>query len=704
MGVDPAIIDAALSPDGTRLVTTGWDGTAHVWGLDGEGLITVLHPPPSDYVGAAYTAAVSPDGGKIAVYASVAIDLVTSEDPNGFAVLRIWDAATFQQALEMKGPWGQIPGRIAFSPDGSLVALADKNRFRLFDSTTGAEVRTIEGRETIADFQFSKDGSRILSSSGLAGSAEIWDVGTGTVLTRFSGGSGARTSARFSPDEARVAMTASNGTARIWGFEPHPAAGVVLKLEGKLGDITFSPDGVLLATCALTDFPSTDAGEPDFAAARAVVTAWDVASREKVWELRDIVGGCGLAFSRDGARLAMHSYRAVKIVEARTGKTLVSIDAVTEDGGQLAFNPDGAYLVSTSPGAGANVRDAASGQHVRELAGSATVQELRFSPDGTLLALSDWDRRVRVFNFATGALRSELPAQASVVTTLAFTPDGARLVTSDGKSLRLWDAASGALVADFVRNATADGTSSGNPQKFAISPDGRRLLVDEIGELALFDLETFREIGSYKAFSGSQRGPEFTPDGTRFVLTSPPPDPSLSVVDLETLQPVLGKPLDNSLGADPYVGPDGRTIATYRLLIDYEVGLWRVFPTTGELLEAAKREVPRCLTPEERAAYYLPEVEPDWCHTLARWPFFRPRLGIKMSEREGKVILDGYFAGSLAESAGFAAGDAIVAIDGEPIKNLDRVSELVAHADSTLMFTVERAGELKEIRVSFPPR
>lgn len=701
MGVDPAIIDAALSPDGRRLVTTGWDGTAHVWGLEGEGLIRVLHPPPSEHVGIALAGAFSPDGVRIAVFAKVAFDLVTSEDPNAFAVLRVWDAETGQQTLEIKGPWSQLPGTIAFSPDGSLLVLAESNLFRVFDSTTGTAIRTFESKNWIEDFQFSKDGTRILSTTTLAGAVEIWDVATGTMLTRFAGGPGARTIARFSPDEMHVATT-GGGTASVWGFEPPPDAAAVLKLDGQLGDVVFSPDGALLATCALTALPSTQGSVPDFSAARATVTAWDVASREKAWELRDLVGGCGLAFSNNGAQFAMHSYRVVNIVEASTGLALSSIATPMEDGGQLTFSPDDAYLLSMSLGAGVNVWDVANGEHVRAISGLATVQELRFSPDGTLLALSDWDQGVSIFDFATGAMRAALPRQGAVVMRLDFTQDGGRLLTSDGKSLRLWDAATGTLVADIVREPTAGAAQPGNPQKFAISPDGRRLLVDYLTEFVLFDLDTLREIKSYKAVSGSQRGPEFAPDGRRMVLTSPPPATALSVVDLETGETVLRQPIDHSVGADAYVSPDGHTIATYRLIIEYQVNLWRVYPTPEELLDEAKRQVPRCLTLEERGPHYLPPTEPDWCHMLSKWPFFRPRLGIKMVERDGKVFLEGLFAGSLAESAGFAAGDLIVAIDGEPGANMDQVLEFVAGAASALTFTVERAGERSEIQVSFP--
>ena len=47
------------------------------------------------------------------------------------------------------------------------------------------------------------------------------------------------------------------------------------------------------------------------------------------------------------------------------------------------------------------------------------------------------------------------------------------------------------------------------------------------------------------------------------------------------------------------------------------VRLWDVFASTGELVERAKSDVPRCLTQSQLKDYYLPVEPPRWCITGA---------------------------------------------------------------------------------------
>ena len=56
-------------------------------------------------------------------------------------------------------------------------------------------------------------------------------------------------------------------------------------------------------------------------------------------------------------------------------------------------------------------------------------------------------------------------------------------------------------------------------------------------------------------------------------------------------------------------------------LIVTEIRLLDVPPNDKPRIADAKRAVPRCLTPEQFEANYLPKEPPGWCIEMAKWPY-----------------------------------------------------------------------------------
>jgi hypothetical protein len=63
--------------------------------------------------------------------------------------------------------------------------------------------------------------------------------------------------------------------------------------------------------------------------------------------------------------------------------------------------------------------------------------------------------------------------------------------------------------------------------------------------------------------------------------------------------------------------PDGKRIVTASA--DKTARLWNAEPSkqTGE----PKAAVPRCMTPAQRKAFFLPPEPPPWCIELEKWPY-----------------------------------------------------------------------------------
>jgi uncharacterized iron-regulated protein len=86
-------------------------------------------------------------------------------------------------------------------------------------------------------------------------------------------------------------------------------------------------------------------------------------------------------------------------------------------------------------------------------------------------------------------------------------------------------------------------------------------------------------------------------------------------------------------------------------------------------------------------------------------PGDRVKLGVRMEEQDGRVVVLAVVPGSAAERGGVLAGDTILSLDGEPItENFDLVYAVGQHqAGDRSTLTVERAGETLQLEVEFQP-
>ncbi|KAH8651540.1 beta transducin-like protein HET-E2C*40 [Tricladium varicosporioides] len=76
---------------------------------------------------------------------------------------------------------------------------------------------------------------------------------------------------------------------------------------------------------------------------------------------------------------------------------------------------------------------------------SSIVTTVAFSPDGKHIVSGSGDETIRLWDAATGAPLQTLEGHSSTIRSVAFSPDGKHIVSGSGdKTIRLWDAATGA--------------------------------------------------------------------------------------------------------------------------------------------------------------------------------------------------------------------------------------------------------------------
>ena len=383
--------------------------------------------------------------------------------PNTFAQYLDYMQLSLPEGAKARLGKGWISGGIAYSPDGTRLAVSSSIGIWIYDANTFAEVALLTGHTNhVHSVAFSPDGKMLVSGAHDDSQARVWDVHTGELLVTLSGHNGGVDTVAFSPDGKIIGTMDRAQEIRLWDINTRQHLytlrddGIWWGSVGSVNCLAFSPDSKRVVGGHY----------------HGRIRYWDVSTGKKLGTSEHAVywGVNTVAFSSDGVTLASGGgNNRVYLLGARTGIHWQTLRGHSGGINSVVFSSDDKILVSGSNDGTVRLWDGHNGEALRTLTGHKNpVLSVAFSPNGNTFASAGWEE-IRFWDPNTGKLLHVLEGHTRTINSIALSPDGSTLASGreDG-TIQLWNPHSGDLL-----NTLEMHTETVNSVSF--SPDGRTL-------------------------------------------------------------------------------------------------------------------------------------------------------------------------------------------------------------------------------------
>jgi|GEM_PF-4476671 len=412
-GHTESVTRVSFDRNGGRLVSAGVDGTAKVWDTGMHRLLFSLDKHDASVSGALFC----PDGKSIAT---------ASTD----GAVHLWAASDGHKLRLLKAHTGRV-NFLSFLQEGSrIVTVAADGRALVWNVASGEiekELPNDSGPLWVAAIDRS---GRYLFAGSDQGVASVWDLQTGAKIRTFTHASGQLiTAAGFDPAGATAFTAAADGSLKLWDLRTGDCRSTLSALTdggspAPVSAATFSPDGKVLLT-------ATGGGQ---------LKLWRASDGKMLSQVQTTAIHQAIFTADGGTVITAQASGEVNVWTGESSSPVARLALHTGDVLDLALAADGRHLATCGRDASIRLWDlAALRLPVVFNQRNGPLTAFASSADGTVVATGSEDNTVQLWDTARGIpLGGGLPQNGQWAVDLAFSHDGAMLVTTTINEAKLW--------------------------------------------------------------------------------------------------------------------------------------------------------------------------------------------------------------------------------------------------------------------------
>jgi WD40 repeat protein len=318
---------------------------------------------------------------------------------------------------------------VALAPEGSTLATAGPGAIALMDLKSGKRIGELkEDRVLLLGFL---DGSKTLVSMNHRGWIRYWSMATGKEVRQplqVSGKDRNTYSKEAALSSAGFLVVREENNVSVWDLNKQKRLHQ-LQTSSDSGPIALAPDARTIATLEK----------------HSKLVLWDTATGKQKSATSDFQGYLtNLAFSPDGKMLVTSGmYHTYRVWDMETLRETCAFGQPEKNEFAMAFSADSTLLATTHADGFLSVWDMRSRKEISKCRlvaeGFLTiVTSIHFSPDNKKL-ITTGNAVVRVWDVATGRETTDNTGPQHAAAALTVSADGKSLAGIYGHTLRVWD-------------------------------------------------------------------------------------------------------------------------------------------------------------------------------------------------------------------------------------------------------------------------